>query len=134
MKLLIHFAALACAFGCMAASAAPPSENVTPLLGQPIANLPGKTFTSAVVEFPPGAKAGPHRHGEAFVYAYVLSGNVRSQLEDAPAKVYRAGENWYEAPGAHHVLTENASRTKPARLLVVFVGPTGAPLKVPDPR
>ena len=78
---------------------------------------------------PPGAKAVPHRHGGAFVYAYVLSGSVRSQLDDGPAKVYRAGEDWYEAPGALHKLTENTSKTLPARLLVVFIAPTGSALK-----
>lgn len=125
--------AAAFAGACLVAFAHTPEETVKPLLGQPIGNIPGTTFTSAVVEFPPGATAKPHRHGEAFVYAYVLSGSVRSQLDDQPAKVYRTGDNWYEAPGAHHVLTQNTSRTKPARLLVVFVGPTGAPLKISDP-
>ncbi|CAN5431527.1 cupin domain-containing protein [soil metagenome] len=108
------------------------SESVAPRLQMPIPNLPGETFTSAIVTFPPGAKAVPHRHGEALVYAYVLSGSVRSQLDDQPAKVYRTGDDWYEAPGAHHKVTENTSKTAPARLLVVFVSPTGTPLKTPD--
>jgi quercetin dioxygenase-like cupin family protein len=43
------------------------------------------------------------------------------------------GENWVEQPGAHHLLTENTSRTKPAKLLVVFVSNTGDPLKIEDP-
>ncbi|MBF8192827.1 hypothetical protein ITP53_45560 [Nonomuraea sp. K274] len=47
---------------------------------------------------------------------------------------YRQGENWVEQPGAHHVLTENTSRTKRAKLLVVFVSNTGDKLKVDDPR
>jgi quercetin dioxygenase-like cupin family protein len=108
------------------------SESVAPRLQMPIPNLPGKSFTSAIVTFPPGAKAGPHRHGDAFVYAYVLSGSVRSQLDDQAAKVYRAGEDWFEAPGAHHKVTQNISKRAPARLLVVFVSPTGTPLKTPD--
>jgi len=108
------------------------AESVAPRMQLPIPNLPGTSFTSAIVSFPPGAKAVPHRHGEAFVYAYVLSGAVRSQLDDGPVKVYRTGEDWYEAPGAHHKVTENVSNSKPARLLVVFISPTGAPLKVPD--
>jgi quercetin dioxygenase-like cupin family protein len=110
-----------------------PSETLTPLLQQALPNVQGKTFTSAVVDFPPGARAVPHRHGEAFVYAYVLEGTVRSQLNDEPVRTYRQGENWVEPPGAHHVLTENTSRTERARLLVVFVSNTGEPLKVDDP-
>jgi quercetin dioxygenase-like cupin family protein len=110
----------------------PPTETLTPLLQQALPNVQGKTFTSAIVDFPPGARAAPHRHGEAFVYAYVLEGTVRSQLDDKPVSTYHQGENWVEQPGAHHVLTENTSSTERARLLVVFVADTGAELKVDD--
>jgi quercetin dioxygenase-like cupin family protein len=111
----------------------PPTETQTPLLQQALPNVQGKTFTSAIVDFPPGARAAPHRHGEAFVYAYVLEGTVRSQLDDEPISTYHQGENWVEQPGAHHVLTENTSQTERARLLVVFVSNTGDNLKVDDP-
>jgi quercetin dioxygenase-like cupin family protein len=111
----------------------PPTETLTPLLQQALPNVQGKTFTSAIVDFPPGAQAAPHRHGEAFVYAYVLEGTVRSQLDDKPVSTYHQGENWVEQPGAHHVVTENTSQTERARLLVVFVADTGAELKVDDP-
>jgi quercetin dioxygenase-like cupin family protein len=84
------------------------------------------------VDFAPGAKARPHRHGQAFVYAYVLKGAVRSALDDGAPTTYRAGDNWFEPPGARHPLTENASRTQAARLLVVFVANTGDALKTPD--
>ncbi|MCF1512756.1 cupin domain-containing protein [Streptomyces glomeratus] len=110
-----------------------PAETLTLLLQQALPNVKGKTFTSAIVAFPPGAKALPHRHGQAFVYAYVLEGTVRSKLDDKPVTTYHQGENWVEQPGAHHVLTENTSRTKPAKLLVVFVSNTGEKLKVNDP-
>ena len=108
------------------------SETLRPLLRQDLRNVPGHTFTSAIVDFGPGVRAAPHTHGDAFVYAYVLKGSIRSQLDDEPAKVYRTGEVWFENPGAHHRLTENVSSTEPASLLVVFVAPTGAALKIPD--
>ncbi|MEU3170301.1 cupin domain-containing protein [Streptosporangium sp. NPDC006930] len=111
----------------------PPSETLSPLLEQALPNVKGKTFTSAIVNFPPAARAVPHRHGKAFVYAYVLEGIVRSRLGGEPVRTYRQGENWVEQPGAHHVLTENTSRTQPAKLLVVFVSNTGDKLKVNDP-
>jgi quercetin dioxygenase-like cupin family protein len=96
-------------------------------------NVGGKTFTSAIVTFPPAARAVPHRHGDAFVYAYVLEGAVSSQLEGEPAHVYHQGENWSEPPGAHHLATENTSPTESAKLLVVFIATTGEQLKVDDP-
>ncbi|MET8965336.1 cupin domain-containing protein [Streptomyces sp. NPDC004074] len=117
-----------------AAAASKPSENLKPLLQQALPNVKGKTFTSAVVAFPPNVSALPHRHGQAFVYAYVLEGTVRSKVDDKPVTTYHQGENWIEQPGAHHVLTENTSRTKPAKLLVVFVSNTGDKLKVDDPK
>jgi quercetin dioxygenase-like cupin family protein len=111
-----------------------PTETLTPLFTKALPNVKGKTFTSAIVTFPPNARAMPHRHGSAFVYAYVLEGTVRSQLAGEPVRTYNQGQNWFEQPGAHHVLTENTSRTKPAKLLVVFVADTGDKLKVDDPR
>jgi quercetin dioxygenase-like cupin family protein len=110
-----------------------PSETLTPLIQKALPNVQGKTFTSATVTFPPGARAVPHRHGNAFVYAYVLGGAVRSRLEGEPMRTYHQGENWIEQPGAHHVATENASNTEPAKLLVVFVSTTGEQLKIDDP-
>ena len=111
----------------------PPSETLSPLFETALPNVDGKTFTSAIVDFPPGTRAAPHRHGAAFVYAYVLDGIVTSRLEGEPSHTYRQGENWIEQPGAHHVLTENTSRTKPAKLLVVFISRTGDKLKIDDP-
>ena len=110
-----------------------PSETLTILFQQALPNVQGKTFTSAVVDLPPGARAVPHRH-PGFVYAYVLEGTVRSELEGEPVRTYHQGEHWVEQPGVHHVLTENTSRTEQAKLLVVFVTNTGDPLKVDDPQ
>ncbi|MFD0783069.1 cupin domain-containing protein [Micromonospora azadirachtae] len=115
-------------------ASARPAETLKPLLQQALPDVEGKTFTSAVVELPPNASAAPHRHGQAFVYAYVLEGTVRSKLDDEPVTTFHQGENWVEQPGADHVLTENASQSEPARLLVVFVSNTGDELKVADPK
>jgi len=109
-----------------------PAETFTPLFTQEIPNAAGKTFTSAIVTFPPGARAVAHRHGNAFVYAYVLEGAVNSQLEGQQAHVYRQGENWTEQPGAHHLKTENVSQADEAKLLVVFIATTGEQLKIDD--
>ena len=64
--------------------------------------------------------------------AYVLSGQIRSQVDGEPARVYKPGETWYEAPGAHHVISENASSTEPATLLAVFVVQPGEALTTFD--
>ena len=109
-----------------------PPVTVSPLVEQPLPNVKGKTFTAEIVYFPPNASSAPHRHGSAFVYAYVLEGTVRSQLAGEPARTYHQGQNWVEPPGAHHLLAEDASSTKPAKLLVIFISNRGAKLTIND--
>jgi quercetin dioxygenase-like cupin family protein len=57
----------------------------------------------------------------AFIYATVLQGAIKSQVNDGPVKTYHAGESFSELPGDHHRVSANASGTEPARLLAVFV-------------
>ena len=115
---------------------APLRETVTVAADEPIPNLPGKRLVSHIVDYPPGASSASHRHARsAFIYAYVLSGEILSQVDDEPARVYRAGEAWFESPGAHHRVSENASDTEPARLLaVLIVDATDERLVIPDPQ
>jgi quercetin dioxygenase-like cupin family protein len=108
------------------------TETVSALMQQDLPNVPGKTFTSVIVAFPPGGRAAPHRHGQAFVFAYVLEGSVRSQLDNESAGTYETGQSWSEPPDAHHLVTENVSATLPAKLLVVFISDKGDPLKSYD--
>jgi quercetin dioxygenase-like cupin family protein len=125
-------AALLLLLTATAAIAKPSTETVAPLVAQPLPGVAGKRFTAAIVTFPPGARASPHRHGGSFLYAYVLEGTVLSQLEGQPVETYRAGKGWTEQPGVHHLLTANASATRPARLLVTFVSKEGEALKTSD--
>lgn len=140
-KQWIVAAAAALALGLMAPAAAgardaatAPHETVKPLASQPIAGVPGKRLVSVQVDYPPGASSLPHRHAaSAFIYAYVVSGEIRSAVDGGAARVYRAGEGWFEQPGAHHTVSENASNSKPARLLAVFVvNDRDEPLTTPD--
>lgn len=118
----------------MGAAAAPaPHETVLPQFGSALPNLPGKRMTVVEVDYPPGAMSLSHRHApSAFLFAYVLSGAVRSQQNGGPVMTFHAGEHWVELPGTHHQISENASATEPARLLVVFVVKGGETLTIPD--
>ncbi len=98
------------------------AETVTRNFEHTIPNIPGKSLTAVVVDYAPGAASPAHRHAaSAFIYAYVLSGDIESQVKDGPKRVYHAGESFFEAPGALHRISRNASTTAPARLLAVFV-------------
>lgn len=113
--------------GARDGSSAPAAhEMVRPLTRDRLPNIPGKELIAVEVDFPPGAAALPHRHPpSAFVYAYVLSGEVLSALGQEEARPYRAGESFHEEPGTLHRVTRNASATRPARLLVIFIANAG---------
>jgi quercetin dioxygenase-like cupin family protein len=117
-----------------AAHAHAPEGAVKPNFAHVIPNVPGKSLVAVEVSYPPGGASAPHRHARsAFIYAYVVSGQIQSQVDDGPARIYRAGDSFYEAPGAHHRISRNASQTQPAKLLAVFVVDSGKqPLTTPD--
>jgi quercetin dioxygenase-like cupin family protein len=112
--------------------AAATGDQVQVVFSQKLPNVPGKTLTALAVEYAPGGTSKPHHHA-GVVFAYVVSGTIRSQVDEGEARVYHAGQSFFEGPGAHHVVSENASRSKPAKLLAVFVADDGADLTTFDP-
>lgn len=109
-------------------------EQVKVAFAHTLPNVDGKKIVAVTVTYPPGGKSLPHHHAaSAFIYAYVLSGAIRSQVGSDPAKVYHAGEGFYEMPGSHHSVSENASDNEPASILAVFVVDSkDEPLTTPD--
>ena len=43
------------------------------------------------------------------IYATVLEGASRSQVNDGPVTTYKAGESWSKLPGDRHAVSANAS-------------------------
>jgi quercetin dioxygenase-like cupin family protein len=85
-------------------------------------NVPGKSIKGVLVEYGPGGFSPGHLHPKsAFIYATVLEGAINSQVNDGPVKTYHAGESFSEMPGDRHKVSANASKTRPAKLLAVFV-------------
>ncbi len=111
-----------------------PLSKVMQIFDRELPNVPGKSMRAVLVEYGPGAASPSHRHpSSAFIYATVLEGEIRSQVNDGPARVYKAGEAWTEEPGDHHKVSANASDTKPARLLAIFVVDTSEKeIVIPD--
>ena len=106
----------------MPAAAQDRGETVTLHFEQAIPNIPGKSLVAQFVDYAPGGASLSHAHAKsAFIFAYVLSGEIESQVNDEPKRVYRAGESWYETPGSIHRVSRNASTTAPAKLLAVIV-------------
>lgn len=111
-----------------------PDGTVKPNFSHALPNVPGKSLVALEVDYPPGGASAAHHHARsAFIYAYVVSGEIQSQVDDGTVRVYRAGESFYELPGAHHRISRNASKTMPAKLLAVFVVDSDdRPLTTPD--
>ena len=110
-------------FGSVLAQTPPGQNNkVTVVFQHELPNVPGKSVKGILVEYGPGGFSEAHRHpNSAFIYATVLEGAIRSQVNDGPVKTYKVGQNWSEQPGDRHRVSANASKTKPAKLLAVFV-------------
>jgi len=111
-----------------------PLSKVTQIFDRELPNVPGKSMRAVLVEYGPGAASPSHRHpASAFIYATVLEGEIRSKVNDQPDHVYNAGESWTEMPGDHHKVSANASTTKPARLLAIFIVDTAEQqIVIPD--
>ena len=122
MKRFGRLAALTLAGVIIMAQTNGTGETVTRNFEHAIPNIPGKSLVAAIVEYAPGGASVSHEHAKsAFIYAYVVSGAIESQVNDGPKRVYRAGESFFEEPGSLHRVSRNASKTEPAKLLAVFV-------------
>jgi len=95
---------------------------VTLVYDHALPNVPGKSIKGLLVEYGPGGSSPAHTHAKsAFIYATVLEGAIRSSVNNEPVVTYRTGQSFSEMPGDLHSVSENASRTEPAKLLAVFV-------------
>ncbi len=112
--------------------AAPAEETVTPVQRHALSDIPGKQVIVATVDYLPGQASSAHRHAGS-VFAYVLEGEIVSELEGEPAIVYKAGESWYEPPLKPHLVSRNASTKRTAKLLAVLVMDEGGEAREPLP-
>jgi quercetin dioxygenase-like cupin family protein len=110
-------------FGSLLADS-PKEKNakVTLVYQHELPNVPGKSMKGVLVEYGPGGYSPGHTHPKsAFIYATVLEGAIRSQVNDGLATTYKTGQSFSEMPGDRHAVSANASETEPAKLLAVFV-------------
>ena len=119
MKAVHLLAALALTLSA-SAFAHDPSEKITVLQDELLQNVPGKKAMMIEVDYQPGQSSIAHNH-QGTAMAYVLSGEIISQVKGQKAITYKAGQYWYEPAGSEHLVSKNASETKPAKLLVFMV-------------
>ena len=121
------FLLLSCA---IASASAAPQAKVTELMTKSLANCPGKEVKMIMVDYPPGSKDPAHRHN-ASTFVYVLEGSIVMQMRGGKKVTLHPGQTFYEDPKGIHQVGENASKTKPAKFIVLLVKDKGAPVLVP---
>ena len=126
LKSLVPAAVLACS-SLASAPAHAVEAVVTPLMTKALADLPGKEAVMITVEYPPGSVDPVHRH-DAHAFIYVLEGSIVMQVKGSKEVTLTPGQTFYEGPNDVHVVGKNASTTKPAKFVVVFIKKQGAPI------
>ncbi len=103
---------------------------VESLMTKDLPEMPGKEVTMITVVYPPGGSDPVHRH-DAHGFVYVLEGEVIMQVKGGEEVTLKPGQTYYESPADVHVVGRNASKTKPAKMLVLLVKGKGAPILTP---
>ncbi len=93
---------------------------VTALMLKDLADIPGKEVLMITVEYPPGHTDPVHRH-DAHAFIYVLEGSIVMQVKGGKEVTLTPGQTFYEGPGDVHTVGRNASRTEPAKFLVLLL-------------
>jgi quercetin dioxygenase-like cupin family protein len=116
------------------ATSARPAGGPTELFRTALPDAPGKQLVVVALSIAPKRADQPpspgHRHPGS-VYVYVTEGTARFGIEGQPVKEVKAGESFFEPPGALHIVMESASTTEPAAAIAVMIVPDGAPLTLP---
>ena len=104
-------------------------ECVTTVLDFPARD--GLAVQAMRVDYAPGGfTPGTHRHPPG-AYVYVIDGSVIFGIDDDEPVVLKAGDSFYEPPGALHAVSRNASAEVPASLIAFFVLGEGESAIVP---
>ncbi|HEV2731620.1 MAG TPA: cupin domain-containing protein, partial [Terriglobales bacterium] len=112
---------LVLALACLMSSTLLAQEaKLTDLMSKDLTNLPGKEGLMMIVDYPPGSVDPIHRHN-ANAFIYVLEGSIVMQVRGGKEVTLTPGQIFYEGPDDVHVVGRNASKTKPARFVLVMV-------------
>jgi quercetin dioxygenase-like cupin family protein len=103
---------------------------VTSLLSKDLTELHGKEGVLLEVDYPPGGSDPIHRHN-ADVFVYVLEGTVVMQVQGGEPVTLKPGQTFYEGPNDVHTIARNASKTKSAKFLALFIKEKSAPILTP---
>jgi quercetin dioxygenase-like cupin family protein len=92
-----------------------------PLLTQPLPDLPGREVRMTLLDRGPGNASPPHHHPGHYTFGYVVEGTYELGINGQPTRTLKAGDVFYEPPGAIHSVSRNASSDKPLKIVVFMV-------------
>src|SRR5215813_13979346 len=113
-------------------AAQPAASGVQQIVSQPLADVPGREVRVSLIERPPGFASPPHRHPGHHTFGYVLEGTYEFAIDRQAPRVLKAGDTFYEPPGAVHSTSRNASADQRLKLLVFMVADQKNPTTVPE--
>ena len=120
--------ALSTAYAQVAENTAPGTTS-TEVLTQAMHDI-AREMRISVTERDPGNASTPHRHPGHHTFGYVLEGTYEVKIDDGPVRQLKAGESFYEPPGALHAISRNPSPDRPVKYLIIQVGDPTKPRTV----
>jgi quercetin dioxygenase-like cupin family protein len=109
-------------------AAAPPAQ----LLTQALSDLPGREVRISLLDRPPHASSPPHRHPGHHTFGYVVEGTYEFGVDGGAPKTLKAGEVFYEPPGALHSTSRNPSSDQRTKIVVFMVADQKSPSTVAE--
>jgi quercetin dioxygenase-like cupin family protein len=109
---------------------APANPGTIPLLTQPLSDLPGREVRITLLDRIPGNASLPHRHPGHHTFGYVVEGQYELGINGGQTRMLKAGDTFYEPPGALHSVSRNASSTQNLKIVVFMVADASRPSTV----
>ena len=113
-------------------AAQPAAPGVQQIVSQPLADLPGREVRMILIERAPLAASAPHRHPGHHTFGYVMEGTYEFAIDRQAPRLLKAGDAFYEPPGAVHSTSRNASADQRLKILVFMVADQKNPTTVPE--
>jgi quercetin dioxygenase-like cupin family protein len=129
--LLVSGVAAAQPAGRASPASTAPMAKVADLMTKALKDYPGKEGQMILVTYPPGAVDPVHRH-DAHAFVYVLEGSIVMGLNGDKPVTLGPGQTFYEGPHDVHTVGRNASKTKPAKFLVLLLKDQNKPVLIPE--
>jgi quercetin dioxygenase-like cupin family protein len=113
-------------------AAQPAPAAVQQILSQPLSDLPGREVRMSLLDRAPEAASALHRHPGHHTFGYVIEGTYEFAIDRQPPRLLKAGDTFYEPPGAVHSTSRNPSADQRLKILVFMVAEQKNPSTVAE--